>query len=84
MNQNVSLRQNMQIPHQNSGNAVNVDQYLEKLSECYELLNIHEVKDFIEKNLDLIPYINKITPLINNSFPEYKKCLTFAQDPSMI
>ena len=81
LNQNVSLRQNMQIPHQNSGNAVNVDQYLEKLSECYELQNIHEVKDFIEKNLDLIPYVNKITPLINNCFSEYKKCLTFAHDP---
>ena len=81
LNQNSSLRQNMQIPHQNSGNTVNVDEYLEKLSECYELQNIHEVKDFSEKNLDLIPYVNKITPLINNCFPEYAKCLTFAHDP---
>ena len=75
----------MQIPvenvFQNVSDRMDLEEYVEKLSHNYEIHKPHEVKDFIKKNVELIPYINRITPIINNRFPSYKKCLTFCQDP---
>lgn len=59
----------------------NPDYEFEKLSKSYEIHNIPQVRDFITKNGGLLQYIRTITPLINNYFPAYKKCLTFCRDP---
>lgn len=85
MQKNFSLRQNMQIPQENHYTGIldrNVfDELIDILSKNYEVHNAECVKDFIEKNKELLPYINKITPIINKHFPDYKKCITFCQDP---
>lgn len=85
LNKNFSLRQNMQIPFENVYQDVSgirdLEEDIQNLSQYYEIHKVHEVNDFIKKNVELIPYINRITPLINNHFPCYKKCLTFSQDP---
>ncbi|MBQ9161528.1 MAG: hypothetical protein IJ122_09480 [Methanobrevibacter sp.] len=84
MNNNFSLRQNMQIPQKRAyvglefGN--NLDEEIEELSKHYEIHNIHQVKDFIRKNEDLVEYIKSITPIIDKHFPDNKKCLTFCED----
>jgi hypothetical protein len=85
MYENFSLRQNMQITQENvyiSGPDVKyLDEDFEKLSDDYEIHNPQEIKEFIGNNDELIPYIDKITPIINSHFPNYQKCLTFCQDP---
>ena len=59
----------------------NLDYEIEELSDSYEIHNSRQVEDFIEKNSGLLQYIKAIAPIIDNHFPEYKKCLTFCQDP---
>ena len=84
MYQNFSLRQNMQIPHENvhvTGTAGNSDAEIYALSKNYQIHKPPELKEFIKDNAQLIQYINAITPLINNQFPNYKKCITFCKDP---
>ena len=84
MYQNFSLRQNMQIPHENvhvTGTAANSDAEIYALSKNYQIHKPQELKEFIKGNAQLIQYINAITPLINNQFPNYKKCITFCKDP---
>ena len=85
LNKNFSLRQNMQIPvgnvHPNVSDRWDLEEDIEKLSHNYEIHKPHKVKDFIKRNAELVPYINRITPIIDNHFPSYKKCLTYCQDP---
>ena len=85
LNNNFSLRQNMQIPfenvYQNASGRMDLEEDIERLAEDYEVHKPRKVKDFIEKNAELIAYINRITPIINNHFPNYRKCLTFCPDP---
>ncbi|MBR4448367.1 hypothetical protein [Methanobrevibacter sp.] len=82
MQKNFSLTQKMQIPQQASySNATFDNNEIEKLSKSYEIHNGELVKNFLKKNKGLLEYINAITPLINNYFPKYKKCLTFCEDP---
>lgn len=84
MFQNFSLRQNMQIPQENvyySGTASNLALKFDDLSKSFEIHKADELKGFIKNNVGLIEYINCLIPLINNHFPNSKKCLTFSQDP---
>jgi len=84
MYQNFSLRQNMQIPQENtyySGTVSNLDLKFQVLSKSFEIHKPNELKEFIKDNIELIEYLNCLIPLINNHFPNYKKCLTFCQDP---
>ena len=84
MFRNFSLRQDMQIPYDNVHSTVspcNLDEYFDRLKDAYEIHRLHEVKGFVKKNGELLGYINRITPIINNYFPRYEKCLTFCQDP---
>ena len=78
--QNFSLMHNMQIPQENVYNIIkirNPDENIEELLKNFEIHKPQEVKEFIEENNELVQYINSITPLIDNYFPGYKKCLTF-------
>ena len=52
-----------------------------EITENYEIHNCELVMDFLKRNIGLLEYINAITPLINNHFPDYGKCMTFSQDP---
>lgn len=84
MYQNLFLRQNMQIPQENVYNPITIsslDKNIEDLSKNYEIHKPQEVKEFFEDYDELVQYISSITPLIDKHFPDYKKCLTFCQDP---
>ena len=74
------LRHVLQIPQQKAYTGV-LDEDIKILSKNFEIHNALKVKEFLGKNSELILYINRITPLINNHFPDYKKCITFCQDP---
>lgn len=76
-------RQEIQIPQERPHvnlNVNNFDEEIEKLSKNYTIHRKEEVKEFIKIHPELIPYINKITPIINCYFPNYKKCITFFED----
>ena len=85
MQKDFTLTQNIEMPQKTPCSQDrfkdNLDYELDKLSKSYEIHNIPQVRDFITENRDLLQYIRTITPLINNYFPEYKKCLTFCRDP---
>ena len=59
----------------------NLDGEMERLSKNFEIHKLIELKNFLQKNAGLIQYIDRITPIINSHFPDYKKCITFCQDP---
>ena len=84
MQKNFSLSQNMQMPRKrvvtDTNLSTNFDEKIEKLSKSYEIHKIKQIKNFIIKNTDLIHYLNTITPIINNHFPNHKKCITFCED----
>lgn len=82
---NFSLAVNMQIPQENTYSEMPVngvhDKEMEKLSESYKIHNAQLVREFILNNNGLLQYISEITPIVNNYFPNYQKCLTFCRDP---
>lgn len=47
----------------------------EKLSKDFALRRINELKEYLKKDERLIAYINTITPLIKEYFPENKMYL---------
>ena len=61
--------------------TVNIDEKIEKLSKYYNVHKTEEVIEFIKEHREIIPYLEKITPIINSYFPNKKKCLTFCKDP---
>ena len=61
--------------------VLNFDDALEKLSKKYNMKNRNEVEKFLKNHSELIQYIQKITPLIHDYFPNYQKCLVFRPDP---
>lgn len=85
MQKNFSLSQNMQIPQERwftkTDISIDFNDEIEKLSKNYDIHKTQQIKDFIIKNTELICYIDTITPIINNHFPDYKKCITFCKDP---
>ena len=87
MNQNYSQRLVMQIPQENTytglENSLNINREINKLSKDYKLRKISELKEYLTKNPQLIPYINSITPLIKESFPKNKRYLTYYIDPDL-
>ena len=52
-----------------------------KEKELKENKKIDELKEYLEKNGGLIPYIHSITPLIKDYFPKNELCLTYYIDP---
>lgn len=85
MHKNFSLTQNMQIPQgmESTGTnfSINLDDEIEKLSKIYGIHKTQQIKDFLIDNVELIPYIDTIAPIIDNHFPNCKKCMTFCKDP---
>ncbi|MEE1149730.1 hypothetical protein [Methanobrevibacter sp. UBA212] len=85
MQQNYSQRLEMQIPQENTYTGLtktkNMDKELANLSKDYNILKIDELKEYLEKNGGLIPYIHSITPLIKDYFPKNELCLTYYIDP---
>ena len=73
MHQNYSQRLEMQIPQENMytglENVAEIDE-LEKLSKNYTLRKTNELKEYMEEHNQLIPYINSITPIIKEYFPD--------------
>lgn len=84
MQNNYSQKIFMQIPQENTytGLALKPDlnEEFNKLSNNYKVHRIHQVKEFIKNNPELMNYINKITPIINKFFPKHIKCITFCRD----
>ena len=62
MQQNYSQRLEMQIPQENTYTGLtktkNMDKELANLSKDYNILKIDELKEYLEKNGGLIPYIH--------------------------
>lgn len=85
MQEEYSQRLQMQIPQENRyigiANTPNMDSELEKLSKNYNIRKISKLKEYLEKNERLIPYIHSITPVINKYFPNNQKYLTYYIDP---
>lgn len=85
MQQHSSQRLEMQIPQENTYtgliNSRNMDKELANLLKDYNILKIDELKEYLEKNDGLIPYIHSITPLIKEHFPKNKLYLTYYIDP---
>lgn len=59
----------------------NQNREFEKLSKDYTLRRTNELKEYLKKDERLISYINTITPLIKEYFPENKIYLTYCVDP---
>ena len=85
MQKNYSQGLEMQIPQENTytglENSVNLNNELEELSKKYHLRRVEELKAYIVKDNRIIPYINSITPLIIEYFPDNKRYLTYCKDP---
>ena len=64
-----------------NGSDRNSSADMDVFSKNYEIHNPNELNEFIKNNVQLIQYITAITPIINNHFPNYKKCITFCKDP---
>lgn len=59
----------------------NIDFELHELSKKYPLENPEEIREFLKNNEKILPFINEITPLINEYFPDYDKLIEFSEDP---
>jgi len=85
MQRNFSKRLEMQIPQENTYARLEIlpdfNKEFEKLSKDYTLRKPNELKEYLKQDEQLIPYINTLTPLIREYFPENKKYLTFCVDP---
>ena len=83
MQQNYFQRLEMQISQENinTGLENSLNYELEKLSKKYNLRRVNELKEYIVKDEMIIPYINSITPLIMEYFPDNKRYLTYCTDP---
>lgn len=76
--------QNMKIPPERQFAGLesdNINEKIEKLSESYNIEKRQKVEEFMNDNPELIQYLDKITPIINNYFPHNLKTLTFCEDP---
>lgn len=87
MQKSYSPRLVMQIPKENAYTGLSIkpdiDEEFERLSKTYDIHEIHSVKSFIEQHKNILGFINDITPLINDYFPDYKKIIEFCKDPEL-
>ena len=87
MQKNYSPRLVMQIPKENAYTGLSIkpdiDEEFERLSKTYDIHEIHSVNSFIEQYKNILGFINEITPLINDYFPDYKKIIEFCKDPEL-
>lgn len=87
MQKNYSPRLVMQIPKENAYTGLSIkpdiDEEFERLSKTYDIHEIHSVNSFIEQHKNILGFINEITPLINDYFPDYKKIIEFCKDPEL-
>jgi hypothetical protein len=58
----------------------NADEKIEMLFNGYTVHRKGEVTAYIKEHPEIIPYIEKITPIISSHFPDRKKCMTFCED----
>ena len=74
MQRNFSKRLEMQIPQENTYARLEIlpdfNKEFEKLSKDYTLRKPNELKEYLKQDEQLIPYINTLTPLIREYFPE--------------
>ncbi|MBQ8016860.1 MAG: hypothetical protein IJ258_02015 [Methanobrevibacter sp.] len=88
MQNNYSQRLEMQIPKENvytgTGIVSNFDDEFDKLSKSYTIHEYNDVKGFIRKHENILPFIHELTPLINKYFPNHRKLIEFCKDPEFL
>lgn len=85
MKNNYSQRLEMQISKENvyteASIVSNFDDEFNKLSKNYTIHEYNNVKGFIRKHANILPFIHELTPLINDYFPNKEKIIEFCEDP---
>lgn len=85
MKQNYPQRLEMQIPYENAYTSPtiksNFDEEFDKLSKSYKIHEINDVKSFIKQHENVLIFIQDITPLIDEYFPNNEKIIEFRKDP---
>ncbi len=85
MQNNNSTRLEMQIPQENTYTGLNIESNFDvefnELSKNYKIHNKSNVKLFIKKHENILPFIQELTPLLNKYFPKYEKIIEFCKDP---
>ena len=80
MKQYLSQKLEMQIPQENVFTGMEImkdfDKRFEELSKNYNIRKKEALRSYLEENKELISYMEFITPLVNQYFPNNKKYLT--------